>query len=305
MFRLLALRSFTVVVQELLAKDPGTHGMPALPFFAGGEMAVPLIITFDATGFGTQQFNTIAVRNPYLPHSAQLLRIFGLGNCSDNKSGTTRLLGPNLELINKEIERHGSGEATDPDRPKLKVRFSSDVSALRHTEHLINSGWCSCSRDFCLRKTPKKPKDIAAMHTLLLTCHSPTMTERFVKSHNPLPGKLVPEPCTAAGCTFAHNPATAEEELRAERAEEAELAADDTKKGKARFAKWRLAHAHTHGNIQPGLHGKPMFHHDLDDQILETSTPCTTRCSATRRRPGSMAFSSTPHLTRGTRSPSS
>jgi len=42
-------------------------------------------------------------RNPYLPQSAQLLRIFGLGNCHDDKSGTMRLMGENLTIINKLI----------------------------------------------------------------------------------------------------------------------------------------------------------------------------------------------------------
>mmetsp|Transcript_7677 Transcript_7677/g.15984 ORF Transcript_7677/g.15984 Transcript_7677/m.15984 type:complete len:415 (-) Transcript_7677:70-1314(-) len=30
-----------------------------------------------------------------------------------------------------------------------------------------------------------------------------------------------------------------------------------------------MAHANTHGNVQPGEYGKPFLHHDLDDQILE------------------------------------
>ena len=52
-------------------------------------------------------------------------------------------------------------------------------------------------------------------------------------------------------------------------AEEAELAAVKTKKGKAAFSKWRMAHAATHGNVQPGNYGKPMLVHDIDDQILD------------------------------------
>ena len=30
-----------------------------------------------------------------------------------------------------------------------------------------------------------------------------------------------------------------------------------------------MAHAHAHANIQPGEYGKPMFHHHLDQQILD------------------------------------
>ena len=39
-----------------------------------------------------------------------------------------------------------------------------DVAALRHVEHLANSGWCGCARDFALRQTPKKPETVQEMH---------------------------------------------------------------------------------------------------------------------------------------------
>lgn len=98
----MALRSLAVVVQELLMEDAGTHDMPPLPDFLGGQLELPFFISFDGTGFGQLGVNTIAVGNPYTPQSAQLLRIIGLGNCSDNKSGTTRLLGEdNLRLVNE------------------------------------------------------------------------------------------------------------------------------------------------------------------------------------------------------------
>jgi hypothetical protein len=97
----LAMRSLAVVVQELLAEDPGKHGMPPLPFFLGGKLELPLVISFDGTGFGQLGLNTIAVRNPYMPQSAALLRLIGIGNCHDNKDGTTRLLGDNLGVINE------------------------------------------------------------------------------------------------------------------------------------------------------------------------------------------------------------
>jgi hypothetical protein len=113
----MALRSFSVVMQEMVARDPGKHGMPALPFFLGGGTEFPLIISFDGTGFGTGQFNTIAARNPYHPHSAQLLRVFGLGNCGDNRSGTTRLLGANRATINEMKDLSGDlcGECVEVD----------------------------------------------------------------------------------------------------------------------------------------------------------------------------------------------
>ena len=54
-----------------------------------------------------------------------------------------------------------------------------------------------------------------------------------------------------------------------EAAEEARLLADTSKVGKRRYAEWRLERAKTHGNIQPGLYGKPMFHFDFSKIILD------------------------------------
>ena len=81
------------VIQNLLACDPGTgvrdgHRMPPLAHFLGGRGAkLPLVVHFDGTGFGSQQFNSIALNNPYTSQSAESLYKFGLGNCSDNRSG--------------------------------------------------------------------------------------------------------------------------------------------------------------------------------------------------------------------------
>eukprot|EP00965_Chrysotila_dentata_P029402 976917-Pleurochrysis_carterae.AAC.1 len=97
----LAFKSYQAVVRELLKSDPGSGDMPELPFFMGGLLALPLVISFDETGFGTQQVNTIALNNPYSSKSAQQLRIFGRGNCIDDRSGTSQLLGDNLKYINK------------------------------------------------------------------------------------------------------------------------------------------------------------------------------------------------------------
>ena len=99
----LAFRPLETVMAELLMQDPGTCDMPPLPFFLGGAHELPIVISLDATGYGSQQFNTIALKNPHLSHLAQLLRIIGLGNCSDDRDGSTRLLGPNLGSINEII----------------------------------------------------------------------------------------------------------------------------------------------------------------------------------------------------------
>ena len=86
----------------MLAQDVGLHGMPQLPDLLDG-LNLPIVIHWDATGFGRNQFNTIAIRNPYHPKSAQLLRPIGLGNCDDGRDGTVRLLGPNLDRLNSLI----------------------------------------------------------------------------------------------------------------------------------------------------------------------------------------------------------
>ena len=67
-----------------------------------------------------------------------------------------------------------------------------DVAALRHTEHIANSGWCGCSRDFALRQMPKKPETVQEMYELLKQCHESTVEERFMWSHMLLPGEDVP-----------------------------------------------------------------------------------------------------------------
>jgi len=96
----LAYTCFNDVVQQLVMQDCGTQGMPPLTHFEGGHNKIHLVISFDGTGFGSQQINTIALNNPRTSQSAQMLFIFGIGNCADDRSGTTRLLGPNLAIIN-------------------------------------------------------------------------------------------------------------------------------------------------------------------------------------------------------------
>lgn len=273
----IAMKSFAAIVAEMLVQDPGRHGMPGLESYIGEKAReFPIIISFDGTGYGSQQFNTIAVRNPYHPHSSMQLRIFGLGNCSDDKDGTRRLLGGNLETINKYICCDTCVEVIpegrkNPVQIKPHIFVVTDLGALRHTERVSNSGFCCCARDFALRDTPKKkPKDANEMGLLLQQCRNPTVAERFVWSHNVLPGEELPRPCSAPGCTFAHDPATAKVEYEELIAEEERLSAVETRAGKSAFARFRLKHAASHHNIQAAKYGKPLFHHDMKDQILDS-----------------------------------
>jgi len=250
--------------------------------FDGGKLPLPIVISLDATGFGSLKFNTIAARNPYMSASAQQLRTFGVGNCDDNRDGSMRLLGPNLDTINQMIRLKLAAEESSRCMPltlrngqvlhvRPDVLVVQDVAALRHCEHLANSGWCGCSRDTALRTAPpEKPSTVAQLHEFVKQCHCPTRLERYVWSHSPIPGEEKPRPCTAPGCSFAHNQDSALEELAALLQEEERLASDKTKAGKAVFSKWRMAHAHSHFNVQPGKYGRPMFQHDLDDQLLDS-----------------------------------
>eukprot|EP00966_Prymnesium_polylepis_P333499 7388959-Prymnesium_polylepis.2 len=170
----------------MVTRDAGKQGVPTLAQLLGRTEKLTAVIMLDATGFHSQQINTIAIRNPLRSASANALHYLGLGNCSDDRSGST-LLGPNLDRINRLIAE--PRVSTDGGEVDLDLYFSFDVAALRHCEHLLCSGWCGCSRDFALRQTPKKPETIAEMHTLLRRCRCPSVEERFILSHNPLPGE--------------------------------------------------------------------------------------------------------------------
>ena len=271
------------VVQELLARDTGKMKMPSLPEFYGG-LNLPIIISRDATGKGNLQFTTLAARTPWASKSAQALHILGFGNCGDGRDGTTRLLGPNLEIINNMVEAAAEDRPTvvDPDAGKsvkLDPYFTDDVSALRHGEHLANSGWCGCTRDKALRQFPFKPATVPAMRALVngdsgsARCRELSCLEREILSHTPPKGEDECQPCIAPGCTFAHDPKKRVEQLRQLLEEEARLAADTTKRGKAKYSAWRMLHAWKgtvpHFNVQPGMFGRPLFRHHFRKQILD------------------------------------
>eukprot|EP00966_Prymnesium_polylepis_P023122 531898-Prymnesium_polylepis.1 len=74
------------------------------------------------------------------------------------------------------------------------------------------------------------------MVALLKTCTVHTRDERYNYGHSCPPCESVPRPCTAPGCTFAHNTATAATEHAELLKEEARLESDKTKKGKAAFS---------------------------------------------------------------------
>ena len=280
---LLAFRSVDIVLQELLSRDTGKLKMPSLPEFYGG-LRLPIVISRDATGKGSLQFTTLAARTPWASKSAQMLHIFGFGNCGDDRKGSSGLFGSNLERINAIVDAAAAGRTT-PIEHGGKVRdilvdpyFTDDVSCLRHGEHLANSGWCGCSRDAALRRVPPKPKTPAEMRTLVNgdpggRCRELSCEERDVLSHNPVPGEPLPRPCIADNCKFGHDRSTVAQEYTDLLAMEAVLSADKTKKAKAKYSLWRMLHAwkgaNPHFNVPPGLYGKPMLRHHFNRQILD------------------------------------
>jgi len=281
---LLAFRSMDTVLQEILARDTGKLKMPPLLEFYDGRK-LPIIVSRDATGKGSLQFTTAALRVPWVSKSCNTLHLIAFGNCGDDRSGTKRLLGPNVDAINDMVAAAAEGETTpvEVDGQRRHVLFdpyfTDDVSALRHGEHLACSGWCGCSRDAALRQIPTKPKTVAEMRALVngdgagSRCRELSCLEREILSHNPPKGEELPRPCIAPGCTFAHNPATAAKEYKELLAKEAELAADTSKKGKQRYTAWRMQHAWKgkipHSNVPPALYGLPLFRHHFRKQILD------------------------------------
>ena len=273
-----AIKPVARCISEMLIYDVGKRGMPLLSQYTTGDLGLDIVFSADATGFGHQQFNTYGMNNPYTSKSAQNLRVIGLGNCDDGREGCRRVLGSNLEYINSLILADEKGERVEVDVDGTsasilpKVFMVDDVSKIRHGERLANSGWCGCSRNTALRVTPAKPAadcSLAELQTFLRACHSHSRVERFVLSHNTVPGESRPRPCTAQGCTFAHNQQQSQTEQDALLAEEAGYAHVVTKAGKAAFSKWRMGHAHSHSNVQPGAFGAPFLWHHFDRQILD------------------------------------
>ena len=99
----LALRSYSATISEMLQQDAGKRGMPPLSAYLSGQEALIDVLSLDATGHGKLQINTIAILNPYLSASAQHLRTIGVGNVADDRDGSRRLLGGNLDVINSTI----------------------------------------------------------------------------------------------------------------------------------------------------------------------------------------------------------
>lgn len=176
------------------------------------------------------------------------------------------------ESVSVQLRREYRGE----DTPSAGNPHSSPATELCGDELFRPP---TSSRDKALRQVTiaSKPSTIAEMRAFVngdtgscreLSCH-----ERDILSHNPLPGKDIPEPCIAPGCKFGHDPSKAAAEYADLLATEAALAADKSKRGKSKFTEWGMQHAWKgptpHLNVRPGLHGRPLFRDHMKKQILD------------------------------------
>ena len=72
--------------------------------------------------------------------------------------------------------------------------------------------------------------------------------KQYALAHEPLPGERLPRPCPC--CKFCHDESTAMREYEEEKAKREELRADDSKAGRAKYARWQCERAKKHLNIK-------------------------------------------------------
>ena len=257
-------RKFDDVVAMVVKEDPGTHGMPPLPFFLGGKVDLPIIISLDATGFQGGQLTTAVLRNPYKPGSTAHLRLLAQGSVKDDRGGAEKLMGDNLPAIHRTAERDRQGRTQTillDDSATADVRLALhqtlDTGALRHVDMKAGSGWCECDRHTALRVTPSRPETVEQMYSLLQACTGPEVDEEITLAHELHEGEAIPRPCTR--CSFARNPMTAAAERVAEIKLREALQADTSKAGRAKYAKWQLDRAKAHRMVKCGPSAVSLF----------------------------------------------
>jgi len=95
--------------------------------------------------------------------------------------------------------------------------------------------------------------------------------EQYALAHEPLPGERLPRPCPC--CNFCHNKSTAKREYEEEKAKREELRADDSKAGRAKYARWQCERANKHLNIKAGPEGLSVFG-QATPLLTSLSSPC-------------------------------
>ena len=76
---------------------------------------------------------------------------------------------------------------------------------------------------------------------------------QYTLAHEPLPGEHLPRPCPR--CDFCHDESTAACEYKEETEMREKLRADDSKAGRAKYARWQTERAKRHLNIRAGPEG--------------------------------------------------
>ena len=264
------------LISAVLEEDCGNFGMPELGYFLAGNV-LDLVVSQDATGFGSLSIATCVLNNPYTPHSAQNLRILGLGNVDDGKDGTTKLLQENRELLNRLIRTEGAELVEVPVaggvvKILLNVLVVSDLSSTRKCEKLLCSGHCGCAQA-ALRLVFKAPENEDQLRLLAKKCFAPNLKQRTILGHRRFDGKVWP--CFAAGCNFGHSDQP-EVEYVVEHQCNQRLLADLSKPGVARYDKYRLDHAHKHFNVQPHSAGEQTYDVSMKTQQVPDSLHANT-----------------------------
>ena len=254
------------LISSILEEDCGKCGMPDLGHFLAGNV-LDVVISQDATGFGALSIATCVLNNPYSPHSAQNLRILGLGNVDDGREGTTKLLQSNRELLNRLIKTEGA-ELIDIEvggvtrKILLNVIVVSDLSSTRKCEKLLNSGHCGCP-PAQLRVVHRVPVNEDELRALGKKCFAPNLKQRTILRHRWFEGKVYP--CFAPGCTFGRSDQPDVECVVAQQAEK-RLKESTVKGAVGRYDKYRLDHAHSHFNVQPGEAGEATYDVNMKTQ---------------------------------------
>ena len=91
------------------------------------------------------------------------------------------------------------------------------------------------------------------MLELCQACDAPDPLEQCTLAHEPWPGERLPRPCPC--CNFCHDESTAEREYEEEKAMREKFRADDSKAGRAKYARWQCERAKEHLNIKAGPEG--------------------------------------------------
>ena len=259
------LRPLLPVIGAMVAEESGRGMFPTMAEIDSGTK-VDLIMELDATGFGALQISSLCIGSPHLSESASKLRIMATGNCGDGRAGAMALMDENVAAFTAMLRTRGEVPTLLPmpngeSKPvNCNLVVGTDLSCIRHCERMTNSGICCCGpATLRTNYTSRKPTNIDELMRLQRTCVRPTLKHRRVLGHRLYEGQVVPCPCCDYG--KSGNPPA---EYAALQALEKKLRADVTKPGVARFDKWRLDHARSHLNVQPGEAGEETLAVDMD-----------------------------------------